>query len=154
MVYMDLANDKPLWETGSKFLGSSRAPLPLSLAGGQLIYALKTVQAVDPAANHLHWKIEGLGRRVGHPKLGRAILTLSLFVRVPFRFWLLKVSDLLFLFSPDPLSNLLGPVSTARILQTAGMFLLGRGTASKVLQKSVEFLDLLPDNAKSKLEAW
>ncbi|MGB2621219.1 MAG: PQQ-binding-like beta-propeller repeat protein [Candidatus Acidiferrum sp.] len=62
MACMDLSNGKPLWESGSKFLGSDRVPLPLAVADGQLIYALKTVQAVDPATNQPRWKIEGLGK--------------------------------------------------------------------------------------------
>ncbi len=62
MACMDLSNGKSLWESGSKFLGSDRVPLPLAVADGQLIYALKTVQAVDPATNQPRWKIEGLGK--------------------------------------------------------------------------------------------
>lgn len=60
---VDITNGKPLWEEGSKFMGSARPPLPLVMADGRLVYALKeTVRAVDPATNQPTWNIEGLGK--------------------------------------------------------------------------------------------
>jgi len=64
---LDLADGKVLWEDGSKSFGLPSLPvaLPLERANGRLIYALKKVQAVDPATGKPDWEMTGLGKITG-----------------------------------------------------------------------------------------
>src|SRR5205814_9229269 len=65
MSSFNLENGKLMWEDGEKSSGNVRLPLPVTTAGGKLIYSSEYVRAVDPATQKEIWSIEELGNVTG-----------------------------------------------------------------------------------------
>lgn len=62
-----VATGKQLWEEETKGIGNF-PPLPVQKvekAEGPVIYAQKTVRAVDPGTNKINWEVKNLGRVTG-----------------------------------------------------------------------------------------
>jgi hypothetical protein len=65
MSSFNLETGKLMWEDGEKSSGNVRLPLPVTMAGGKLIYSSEYVRAVDPATQKEIWSVEELGTVTG-----------------------------------------------------------------------------------------